>query len=447
MALVKNNKALLLFAMCIFSSDAHSWVENVLTSYGEGASRVGMNTRGDSYLQRYFCPLSTLQECQPDPKHNIVLDQSAMRPCRSDVVSNPKASIQPGTDLTFHWAGNGHVGNGQSDGTCVKVMIAPFEADPSFDVFEEIPGGECLDYWITDTVGSQQPQGTINIRNTLAQGSYTLLWYWNFTEFWYSSCVDIDVTDDVVSGSPPPSPFVSKFEDGEIQVYLHNGCGSIEESIQFCQQYTRVPESYCLSKTDECGRSICYGVANFLFPCPVCPVGCPVPKAFYDDFSDGIDENKWLIAEKSWGGGANGFINGGVVAENVVANVTAGTVTFNAHGNYYNGDVMGINKDMSRQTTGVRTGGAMATRQYFGAGSYEVRMKVAGKLGVCSAIWTLFYNDDDYCSSGAPIINHEIDVELPGRKYLQIKSTTPNVTHAISFLHPSFICRALCPSR
>jgi len=43
--------ALLLFAMCIFSSDAHSWVENVLTSYGEGASRVGMNTRGDV---RYF---------------------------------------------------------------------------------------------------------------------------------------------------------------------------------------------------------------------------------------------------------------------------------------------------------------------------------------------------------------------------------------------------------
>ena len=27
------------------------------------------------------------------------------------------------------------------------------------------------------------------------------------------------------------------------------------------------------------------------------------------------------------------------------------------------------------------------------------------------------YNDDDYCSSGEPIVNHEIDIELPGRKY------------------------------
>mmetsp|Transcript_27992 Transcript_27992/g.59712 ORF Transcript_27992/g.59712 Transcript_27992/m.59712 type:complete len:624 (-) Transcript_27992:13-1884(-) len=407
---------LLAVALCILSVDAHSWIEKVESIYGEGASRVGMDTKSDSYLQRYFCPLSTLEECQPDPKHNIVLDQSALRPCRPNLVSDPKATIQPGTDLTMHWAGNGHVGNGQSDGTCVKVMIAPFEADPAYDSFDEIPGGECLDFWITDTDGSQQPQGTLNIPDTLAQGSYTLLWYWKFTEFWYSACVDIDVTDDgVVTGSPPPSPVRSDLDDGEIQVYLHNGCGNIEESTQFCQKYTREPESYCLIEIDECGRSICYGVANFLFPCPVCPVGCPVPKAFYDDFSAGLDESKWLTAEKSWGGGADGFTNGGVVAENVVANVTAGTIVFNAHGNFYNGDVMGINKDLTRQTTGVRTGGAIATRQYLGAGSYEIKMKIAGELGVCSAIWTFFYNDDDYCSSGDAIINHEIDIELPGR--------------------------------
>lgn len=329
------------------------------------------------------------------------------------MVSDPKATIQPGTDLTLHWAGNGHIGNGQSDGTCVKVMVAPFDSDPAFDSFNDIPGGECLDF----SNGSQQPQGTLAIPNTLAQGSYTLLWYWTFTEFTYSACVDIDITDDgVVTSSPSPESGPDPLDDGEIQVYLHNGCGNIEDSTQFCQQYTREPNSFCLDLTDECGRSICDGVANFLFPCPSkCPVGCPVPKAFYDDFSSGLDETKWLTAEKSWGSVA-GFTNGGVVAENVVANITAGTIIFNAHGNYYDGYVTGINKDLSRQTTGVRTGGAIATRQYFGAGSYEVKMKIAPELGVSSAIWTFFYNDDDYCRSGRdPIVNHEIDIELPGR--------------------------------
>ena len=76
---------------------------------------------------------------------------------------------------------------------------------------------------------------------------------------------------------------------------------------------------------------------------------------------------------------------------------------------------MGVNKDLTRQTTGVRTGSAIATRQYLGAGSYEVRMKVIGKLGVSSAIWTFFYSDDDYNNDGSPIVNHEIDIELPGR--------------------------------
>lgn len=399
-----------LFSLGTISVDAHSWIEKVESIYGEGSSRIGMPNKSDSYLQRYFCPLSSLDECQPDPKHNIVLDENALRPCRADKVSNPKATVKPGTDLTLHWAGNGHVGNGQSDGTCVTVKVAPFEADPSLSLFSGIDGAECLDFWITAEDGSQQPQGTIKIPDILAQGSYTLLWYWNFTEFWYSSCIDILVDE----GLPTASPTKSELHDDTVQDYLHNGCADIADSTQFCQKYTTIPESYCMTEKDECGRSICYGVADFLFPCPLCPPGCPVPKAFYDDFSNGLDETKWLIAHKSWGGGKNGFTNGGVVAENVIADASAGTVTFKAHGNFYSGDVMGINKDLTRQTTGVRTGGAIATRQYLGAGSYEVKMKTAGKPGVCSAIWTFFYNDDEYYS-GQPIQNHEIDIELPGR--------------------------------
>ena len=95
--------------------NAHSWMEKIESPYGsEGVSRIGLDVNSDSYRQRYFCPLSTLDECQPDAKHNIVLDESALRPCRADMISNPKAVVKPGSNLILHWAGNGHVGNGVS---------------------------------------------------------------------------------------------------------------------------------------------------------------------------------------------------------------------------------------------------------------------------------------------------------------------------------------------
>ena len=333
-----------------------------------------------------------------------------MRPCRADLISSTKAIVQPSTELTIHWAGNGHVGNGQSDGTCVKVMVAEFDADPDFESFVDVPGAECLDFSGSD--GSNEPQGTITVPGDLVAGSYTLLWFWDFTEFYYSSCIDIEVVDGTL---PTPSPTKKELDHETIQDYLHNGCKNIIDADDFCKRYTTVSDSYCQEESsDECGRSICYGVPDFLFPCS-CPIGCPVPKAFYDDFSDGLDEDKWLIAHKSWGSGG-GYINGGVVAENVAVDTESGTVLLEAHGNLYTGPVMGVNKDLTRQSTGVRTGSAIATRQYLGAGSYEVRMKAIGKLGVSSAIWTFFYNDDEYSADNkSPIVNHEIDIELPGR--------------------------------
>ena len=108
-----NIKLLSVFIL-VHQVNAHSWIEKVESPYGEGASRIGLDVNSDSYRQRYFCPLSTLEECQPDPKHNIKLDESAMRPCRADMISSPKAVVKPGGDLTLHWAGNGHVGNGVS---------------------------------------------------------------------------------------------------------------------------------------------------------------------------------------------------------------------------------------------------------------------------------------------------------------------------------------------
>lgn len=136
-----------------------------------------------------------------------------------------------------------------------------------------------------------------------------------------------------------------------------------------------------------------------------------VSDIFYDDFNGNtLDTNKWLIADKSWGGN-----NGGVVPENV--SVSNGTLKLEGHGNNYKGNVAGHN-----QPTGIRTGAAIATRNYYASGSYEIVAKVAPELGACSAMWTFEYEeyypgDPEYEASGKTgqyyAVNHEIDIELP----------------------------------
>lgn len=147
---------------------------------------------------------------------------------------------------------------------------------------------------------------------------------------------------------------------------------------------------------------------------------------FYDDFNgNSLDTDKWLIADKQWGGN-----NGGVVPENV--SVSDGTLKLEGHGNLYTGDV-----DSYRSLTpgGIRTGAAIATRDYYSSGSYEVVAKVAPELGACSAMWTFEYEEyypgsPEYEQSGATgqysTVNHEIDIEIP----------TANATHS----DPSFEC-------
>ena len=114
-----------------------------------------------------------------------------------------------------------------------------------------------------------------------------------------------------------------------------------------------------------------------------------------------------------WGGW-----NGGVVPENV--SVSSGTLKLEGHGNLYTGDVQGCNKNLPG---GIRTGAAIATRDYYASGCYEVVAKVAPVFGACSAIWTFEYEEYDKDSEEyknypdqtgkLAIVNHEIDIELP----------------------------------
>ena len=137
---------------------------------------------------------------------------------------------------------------------------------------------------------------------------------------------------------------------------------------------------------------------------------------FYDDFSDGtLDPEKWLVAYKNWGGkvaenGVRVDYNGGVIPQNV--SVQDGKLILTGNGNLYEGDLRGINKDGAERADGKRTGAAIATRNYYASGSYEVMARVSPELGACSAIWTFEYEED--WDTGA-ITNHEIDIEMPGR--------------------------------
>lgn len=399
---------------------AHSWVEKLESPYGDGKTRLGMPTKSDSVLIRYFCPFEDLNDCQADLRHGVDMfnqpevNGDPRQPCRPGMVSNPKTAAKPGSDILIHWAGNGHV-NPQSHYTCVQVKIAPFGEDPAYDDFTQIDGAECLEFYVRET---GEPEGTITIPQDLEPGQYTLFWVWKFTFFWFSSCADIVVLpEEDATLVPTMSPVFQELDPNEIEDYLHNGCSDLQNPDHFCARYSGFgTQSTCehLIK-DDCGRSSCKGLdrLSMLYACPECPPnpgppGCPAPISFYDDFSDGLDQNKWLIAHKTWNS------NGGVVYDNVYLDDDAEKVVLKAHGSFYSGDVMGLKKvggQYIRKDTGVRTGAAIVTRDYFGAGSYEVKMKIAPELGVCSAMWTFFYSEEN----GMPITNHEIDIELPGR--------------------------------
>ena len=142
---------------------------------------------------------------------------------------------------------------------------------------------------------------------------------------------------------------------------------------------------------------------------------------FYDDFSAGIvDPAKWYAANKNWGGKVNGEdYNGGVVPSNLL--VRAGLLRCEAHGNRYEGDVIGIAKNGQPRRDGRRVGACAVTRDYYASGSYEIRARVAPVTGVCCTMWTFEYEelypgDPGFQGSGDYyVVNHEIDIEMPGR--------------------------------
>ena len=153
---------------------------------------------------------------------------------------------------------------------------------------------------------------------------------------------------------------------------------------------------------------------------------------FYDDFSgDSLDYSKWLVASKNWGGKVeeNGQLvdyNGGVIPENVSG--CDGKLLLTGYGNDYEGEIRGFNRDGTQRENGKRVGAAIAAREYYASGSYEISAKIAPEIGACSAMWTFEY-EEDYSSGDVKVTNHEIDIEFPGRS--SEESTDYNFSSAL----------------
>ena len=142
-----------------------------------------------------------------------------------------------------------------------------------------------------------------------------------------------------------------------------------------------------------------------------------VRSEYFEGFDDDhLSSEDWLIAKKQWGGSG---VNGGVVPRNVA--LAGGNLILEAHGDEYDGPVTGGNRHGVPRAHGKRVGAAVATKVYYGSGRYEVRAKIAPNTGVCSAFFSLHYQEgvagqeDGEDGSASTVSNHEINIELPGR--------------------------------
>ena len=141
-----------------------------------------------------------------------------------------------------------------------------------------------------------------------------------------------------------------------------------------------------------------------------------IKSVFYDDFSSGIRTDVWRALNEKWQSQKNnGYSNDNcmftVNPEKVKAEgATGGLVIIRSNG------------DFSEDAERKRQGGGLVTKRLFGAGLYEVRLKVVPRVGQCSAAWTYYnnwsptYEEREYS---------EIDIEAPhGGDYRKYSGTT-----------------------
>ncbi len=171
----------------------------------------------------------------------------------------------------------------------------------------------------------------------------------------------------------------------------------------------------------------------------------------YDNFSDNSLNKFWDHYEKKF---TNKHENGnGVVKENVkfeevnVSNICdkekiKKCLVLEAHGDLYEEDKpkglkvkQGTKNKYEYTNTSKRVGSCIRTKKLLGPGTYEARIKITNNK-VMSALWTFQYEEfdmDDHRHvidkrfnkkndiNGNTILNHEIDIEYPGKNEKMIK--------------------------
>lgn len=171
----------------------------------------------------------------------------------------------------------------------------------------------------------------------------------------------------------------------------------------------------------------------------------------YDNFSDNSFDKFWEHYEKKF---TEKHENGnGVVKENVkyeevnVSNLCdkeriKKCLVLEAHGDLYEKDKpkglkikQGAKNKYEYSDSAKRVGSCVKTKKLLGPGTYEARVKITNSK-VMSALWTFQYEEfdmDDHRHrmdkrfnkkndiNGNTIINHEIDIEYPGKNEKMIK--------------------------
>ncbi len=143
----------------------------------------------------------------------------------------------------------------------------------------------------------------------------------------------------------------------------------------------------------------------------------PVVKSvFFDDFSQGIRTDVWRALNERW----KSQKNNGYSQDNCMFSTNPKHVSqLGATGGVV---IIKSNGDFSPNADTKRQGGGIVTKQLFGAGKYEARLKVVPRVGQCSAIWT-YYNN--WNPEWDKLQYSEIDLESPyGGDYRHWTGTT-----------------------
>ena len=144
----------------------------------------------------------------------------------------------------------------------------------------------------------------------------------------------------------------------------------------------------------------------------------PVVKSvFYDDFSNGLVSDKWTSTDNGWG--AN---NNGVSSKNVMYSTNKERVeSEGASGGIV---VLKTTGDYAEDKNKRRQGSVIITRNAYGAGKYEVRLRVLPREGQCTALWT-YWNGTPNATKLEDSKYSEIDIELPEKgDFRQMSGTT-----------------------